>query len=294
MGLWFAAILGVVQGLTEFIPVSSSAHLRLVAAVLGEHDAGAAYTAVLQLGTLIAVVVYFAGELGSLTRAAVTHPTSREARLVWLLGLATIPLGVAGLALKSYITGDLRRLEVAASAMIVVGAILIWVDRRGGKDRTLDLLTWRDALLIGCAQATALVPGVSRSGSTICMALLLGLSRVEAARFSFLLSIPAVAGTGIFEIKDAVSEMHHLGASPLPSLIVGTVIAGVVGYASIAWFLRWLGSRRMAVFGIYRMAVGALVLAAMAVGVLHNDAPAAGARAESHAKNLPSAAAPSR
>jgi undecaprenyl-diphosphatase len=293
MALWFAAVLGVLQGLTEFIPVSSSAHLRLVAAILGQPDAGAAFTAVLQLGTLIAVLAYFAKDLGKLARAAFTSPTSQEARLVWLLGLATIPLAVAGLALKSYITGDLRRLEVVATALAGVGAILILVDRRGGRERTLDSLRVSDAFLIGFAQALALVPGVSRSGATICMALLLGLTRVEAARFSFLLSIPAVAGTGIFEMKDAVAEMQQMGGSPLLILAVGTVISGVVGYVSIAWFLRWLGSRRMAIFGIYRIALGALVLTALLLGLLRNeDEREASPRAQPHAKMSAPAAAP--
>lgn len=288
MALWFVALLGILQGLTEFIPVSSSAHLRLAAALTHQQDAGAAYTAVLQLGTLIAVLVYFAKDLYALLRAAVTAPTQREARLLWQLGVATVPLAVAGLALKSYITDDLRRLEIVASALAGVGFILILVDRRGGRARTLDELSWTDALLIGLAQAAAIVPGVSRSGSTICMALMLGLSRTEAARFSFLLSIPAVAGTGVFEMKDAVAQMEQLGSDPWLSLAVGTVISGVVGYASIAWFLRWLGTRRMTVFGVYRMALGAVVLALVLSGTLRNEdhqAPRASSlRADPHDK----------
>ncbi|HRC57954.1 MAG TPA: undecaprenyl-diphosphatase UppP [Kofleriaceae bacterium] len=292
MVLWFAALLGVVQGLTEFIPVSSSAHLRLVAAWLGQPDAGAAYTAVLQLGTLLAVITYFAKDLWALAGAVMRNPTGEQARLVWKLGLASVPLALAGISLESYITGDLRRLEIVASALLVVGFLLIVIDRRGGADRSAAALTWTDVLLIGCAQAAALVPGVSRSGSTICMALLLGMSRVEAARFSFLLSIPAVAGSGAFELRAAVGQIQAMGGNPVPALVLGTVISGVVGYASIAWFLRWLGTRPMAVFGIYRMALGALVLAALAVGWLHNE-PASDTRAQSHVKNdPPTAAAP--
>ncbi|MBK7535967.1 MAG: undecaprenyl-diphosphatase UppP [Myxococcales bacterium] len=290
MVLWFAALLGVVQGLTEFIPVSSSAHLRLVAAWLGQPDAGAAYTAVLQLGTLLAVITYFAKDLWALAGAVMRNPTGEQARLVWKLGLASVPLALAGISLESYITGDLRRLEIVASALLVVGFLLIVIDRRGGADRSAAALTWTDVLLIGCAQAAALVPGVSRSGSTICMALLLGMSRVEAARFSFLLSIPAVAGSGAFELRAAVGQIQAMGGNPVPALVLGTVISGVVGYASIAWFLRWLGTRPMAVFGIYRMALGALVLAALAVGWLHNE-PASDTRAQSHVKNAPPTAA---
>ncbi len=292
MALWLAVVLGILQGLTEFIPVSSSAHLRLATAVLGQPDAGAAFTAVLQLGTLIAVLAYFARDLTSLLRAALISPTSREARLLWLLGLATLPLAVAGLTLEEYIASDLRRLEVVASALLGVGVILIVVDRRGGRARTLDSLSFWHAFLIGCAQATALVPGVSRSGATICMALVLGLTRTEAARFSFLLSIPAVAGTGIFEMRDAVVEMKSMGGSPLAVLAIGTVISGVVGYASIAWFLRWLGSRRMAIFGIYRIALGALVLLALLFGWLRNEEHGAPVRAQPHAKISAPAAAP--
>lgn len=292
MALWFAAVLGILQGLTEFIPVSSSAHLRLAAAVLGQPDAGAAFTAVLQLGTLIAVLAYFAKDIASLLRAAVTAPTSREARLLWLLGLATLPLAVAGMALKSYITGDLRRLEVVGSALLGVGIILILVDRRGGRERTLESIGVSDALLIGCAQAMALVPGVSRSGATICMALLLGLTRTGAARFSFLLSIPAVAGTGLFEMKDAVAEMQRMGESPLLVLAVGTVISGVVGYAAIAWFMRWLGSRPMAIFGIYRVVLGALVLLALSLNWLRNEEHGASVSAQPHVKMSAPAPAP--
>jgi undecaprenyl-diphosphatase len=296
MALWFVALLGIVQGLTEFIPVSSSAHLRLTAALLGQPDAGAAYTAVLQLGTLIAVLVYFAKDLAALLRAAVTAPTQREARLLWQLGFATVPLAVAGLALKSHITGDLRLLTVVSSALLGVGFLLILVDRRGGRARTLDSLGWGDALLIGLAQACALVPGVSRSGATICMALMLGLSRTEAARFSFLLSIPAVAGTGVFEVKDAVAQLQKLGSDPWLALAVGTVISGVVGYASIAWFLRWLGTRRLTIFGVYRMVLGAVVLAAVLSGMLRNEDHEAASHssmsAPPHAKNSPTPAAP--
>lgn len=299
MALWFAALLGIVQGLTEFIPISSSAHLRLAAAVFGQPDAGTAYTAVLQLGTLIAVLVYFAKDLVQLTTAALTRPTSREARLLWQLGLATVPLAVAGVALKSYITDDLRRLEVVASALLAVGFVLILVDRRGGRERTLSMIGWGDALLIGCAQAAAVMPGVSRSGATICMALMLGFSRTDAARFSFLLSIPAVAGAGLFEVKDAIAQMEQLGTNPLPALAIGTVVSGVVGYASIAWFLRWLGTRRMQIFGVYRMAAGALVLVALALGWLRNEDHGAThegtPRAEPHAKKpSPSAAPPTQ
>lgn len=292
MSLWFAAVLGLLQGLTEFIPVSSSAHLRLAASWLGQPDAGAAVTAVLQLGTLIAVIAYFAKDLGALLRAALRSPTSPQARVLWYLGLATLPLAIAGLALRGYIEGELRRLEIVASALIGLGALMIIIDRRGGRERVIGDLRWMDALLIGLAQAGALVPGVSRSGSTICMALLLGMSRTEAARFSFLLSIPAVAGSGLFELRGAAAELRAMGGSPLPVLVVGTVISGVVGYASIAWFLRWLGSRRMTSFGVYRIALGAIVLIGLTLGFVHNDAPAPDARAQPHVKNPPSVAAP--
>ncbi|TMQ17738.1 MAG: undecaprenyl-diphosphatase [Deltaproteobacteria bacterium] len=251
MPLWFAALLGLVQGLTEFIPVSSTAHLRVVPALFGQPDAGAAYTAVLQLGTLVAVLAYFAKDLVTLLTAMVRAPSSSDGRLPWLIAAGTLPIVIAGLALKKHIEGDLRSLYVIAATLIGIGVVMAVIDwhAQGREGRGLATVTLRDALLIGLAQTLALVPGVSRSGATICMALLLGFTRSDAARFSFLLSIrQALPG--------------------LPALLVATGVAAVVGYASIAWFLRWLGSHQLIGFAVYRIAAGLALLAALAARVV--------------------------
>jgi undecaprenyl-diphosphatase len=269
MQLWFAALLGLVQGLTEFLPISSTAHLRVVPALIGEPDPGAAYTAVIQLGSLLAVIAYFARDVFvTLPRAMIREPRSPEGRLPLYLIVGTIPIVAAGLAFKSFITGDARSLYVIASALIGVGTILIVVDARAaraGTARPIASITLTDAVLIGLAQACALVPGVSRSGATITMALVLGLARPDAARFSFLLGIPAIAGAGVFEVKDA---MKLLGADAIPALAVGTAVAAIASYLSIAWLMRWLGKHRLAVFGAYRIALGILILALVAGGAI--------------------------
>jgi undecaprenyl-diphosphatase len=267
MPLWFAALLGLVQGLTEYIPVSSTAHLRVVSALARQGDAGAAYTAVIQLGTLLAVLAYFAKDLVGLVVAMVRAPSSPDGKLPWLIALGTLPIVVVGLALKKHIETDLRSLYVIASALIMVGIAMAAIDQYAvGRDgRPLSSITMRDAALIGLAQTLALVPGVSRSGATICMALLLGFTRSDAARFSFLLSIPAVAGAGIFEARTAFAE---LGRDALPALAVGTGVAAVVGYASIAWFLRWLGSHELIGFAIYRIVAGLALLGALAARIV--------------------------
>lgn len=269
MQLWFAALLGLLQGLTEFIPVSSTAHLRVVPSLIGEHDPGAAFTAVVQLGSLLAVIAYFAKDLFvTLPRAMIKEPKSPEGRLPIYLVLGTIPIVVAGLGLKDFVKGDARSLYVIGSALIGIGAVLIAVDARAARNpnpRGLASLTLTDALLIGVAQALALVPGVSRSGATICTALALGFARPDAARFSFLLSIPAIAGAGIFEVKDAIKE---LGRDAVPALAVGTAVAAIASYISIAWLMRWLGKHRLAAFGAYRIVLGAIVLALVAAGAI--------------------------
>jgi undecaprenyl-diphosphatase len=268
MALWLAALLGIVQGLTEFIPVSSTAHLRVVPALLHQPDPGAAYTAVIQLGTLAAVLAYFARDLVGLPVALLRSPASPEGRLPLLLAAGTVPIVVAGLLLKKQIETDLRSLYVIAVALIVVGLAMAVIDRyTTGRDvhRPLASITYTDAILVGLAQSLALVPGVSRSGATICMTLLLGFSRSDAARFSFLLSIPAIAGAGIFEARSA---FHGLGANALPALVVGTVTAALSGYLSIAWLIKWLGSHDLIGFAIYRVVVGVGLLAALFRGLL--------------------------
>jgi undecaprenyl-diphosphatase len=263
MALWFAALLGLIQGLTEFIPVSSTAHLRIAPALFHQPDPGAQYTAVIQLGTLVAVIAYFAKDLVALVIAMVRAPASPDGRLPWLIAVGTVPIVIAGLVLKKHIEGDLRSLYVVAGALIAVGVVMAAIDAhaQGRVGRGLATITFRDAILIGLAQTLALVPGVSRSGATICMALLLGFTRSDAARFSFLLSIPAIAGAGILEARPAFLS---LGRSAVPAIAIGIGVAGVVGYASIAWFLRWVGSHQLVGFATYRIAAGLLLLAALA------------------------------
>jgi undecaprenyl-diphosphatase len=266
MELWFAALLGVVQGLTEFIPISSTAHIKIVVALFGKSDEGmAAYTALLQLGTLAAVIVYFAKDLSAATVAMFRDPSSADGRMPWKLAVATLPIVVAGLLLKKHIEGDLRSLWVISLALIGIGMAMAIIDKVSGGERTMDQLTFTDALIVGLAQTLALVPGVSRSGSTICMLLLLGFTRSDSARFSFLLSIPAIAGAAIFEAKDAIPT---LGANAIPALGIGIATAFVTGYLSIAWMLKWLGTHDLIGFAIYRIIAGLALLGALLRGLL--------------------------
>jgi len=264
MALWFAALLGLVQGLTEFIPVSSTAHLRIVPSLFGQPDPGAAYTAVIQLGTLVAVLAYFAKDLVHIPMAMVRDPSSPDGRLPWLLAAGTVPIVICGLAFKKHIEGDLRSLYVIAGALIAVGIIMVVIDRIANgrtEHRPFAAITFTDALIVGLAQSLALVPGVSRSGATICMALLLGFSRSDSARFSFLLSIPAIAGAGIFEAREA---FRVLGRDALPALAVGTGVAAVSGYMAIAWLIKWLGSHDLIGFAVYRIVAGLALIGALA------------------------------
>jgi undecaprenyl-diphosphatase len=266
-----AAVMGLVQGVTEFLPVSSTAHLRIVPALAGWDDAGSAFTAVLQLGTLAAVIGYFLGELLRMVRAslrALQDPARRndpDARHLLYLIVGTIPIGVAGLLLRHAVEGAFRSLWVIAVALIVVALALIWVERRAsGNRRIFDDLTMRDALIVGCAQTLALVPGVSRSGITLLAAMALGMRRDAAARFSFLLSVPAVAAAGIFELPK-IMRAPGIGGAPLA---IGLAVAAVSGYASIAWLLKFLRTRSTLPFVVYRVALGLLMIALLALGRL--------------------------
>src|SRR3954454_15337415 len=239
-----AIVLGIVQGLTEFLPISSTAHLRIVPAFFGWDDPGAAFTAVVQLGTMAAVLLFFREDLLRIARATIgslrdrslwrTH--DRTALEGWYIILGTIPIAILGLAFKHRIEHQFRTLELIGSALIVMGLVLLAADATSRRERELEHLTMRDGWIIGLAQATALVPGVSRSGATITAGLGLGLTREAAARYSFLLSVPAVVLSGLFELKD-VADGGGAGAVPT---IIDTICAFVVGYASIAWLLKYL------------------------------------------------------
>jgi undecaprenyl-diphosphatase len=264
MELWFAALLGLVQGLTEFLPISSTAHLRIVPALLDQPDPGAAFSAVIQLGTLLAVVAYFARDLFVLMpRAIFKDRSSHDARMVIYLIIGTIPIGVAGLTLKGYVTGDFRSLYVIGGALIAVAAVMFAADRARLGERAIEAVALGDALIVGAAQAFALVPGVSRSGATIAAALFLGMRRTDAARFSFLLGIPAIAAAGLYELRDAVDNVGDIAP-----ILVGTATAAISGYLSIAWLLRFLVKHSFTSFVIYRIALGALVIGLTGWGVL--------------------------
>ena len=257
-----AALLGLIQGLTEFLPISSTAHLRIVPAVLGWKDAGAAFTAVLQLGTLAAVIGYFAPELLRMTRAwfAPKPFSNPEAQKLIHLVVGTIPVGVAGLLFKHSIEGPLRSLWVIATTLILVGVVMVVVERHVSPTRDLQDAGMRDAILVGLAQMLALVPGVSRSGITLMAAMALGMRRDAAARYCFLLGVPAIGAAGVFELP-TVLRSHDVTTG---ALLLGLGVSAVSGYASIAWLVKFLRTRSLLPFVVYRIAVGLL----LAVGLL--------------------------
>ncbi|MCU1352661.1 MAG: undecaprenyl-diphosphate phosphatase [Acidimicrobiales bacterium] len=266
MSILHAVVLGIVQGLAEFLPISSTGHLRIVPALLGWDDPGTAFTAVIQLGTVVAVIIYFWKDLWRITLAwfaSLRDPQRRgdlDARLGWYLIIATIPVGLLGIAFKDQIHTGARDLRLIATVLILGGLVLLWADRVGRKSKTLEDLDTRDGVTVGLAQSFALIPGVSRSGATISAGLFLGYTREEAARFSFLLSIPALVLSGLFELKD-VGKGHSPGLAPT---LVATLVAFVVGFAAIAWLLRYLTSHSTNIFVAYRLAMGALLLVLLA------------------------------
>jgi undecaprenyl-diphosphatase len=261
-------VLGVVQGLTEFLPISSSAHLRIVSGVFFGNDPGAAFTAVSQLGTEAAVIVYFARDLWALIVAWFRGLTDAEARsdpnykLAWLVIVGTIPIAVLGVLFKHQIETVARNLWLIATTMVVFGVLLGLAERFGRQRIELKQIKPADGVILGFAQALALIPGVSRSGGTITAGLFLGLTRTAAVRYSFLLAIPAVVAAGLFTLPD-------IGAGDGPSpvqMAVATVIAFVIGYAVIAWLLRYVARHSVYLFVWYRLALGALLFLALGVG----------------------------
>jgi undecaprenyl-diphosphatase len=265
-----AIVLGIVQGLTEFLPVSSTAHLRIVPAFVGWEDPGSAFTAVTQLGTMTAVLLYFRSDLVRIAGAwlsSLRRPERRldvDARLGWYILLGTAPIALFGFALRGEIASDARSLYVIGVALILLGLVLLLAERMAAHERDLRTLNRRDATVIGCAQALALVPGVSRSGATLTAGLFMGLDRPSAARYSFLLSVPAVVLSGIFELR----HIGEGGGASVGATAVATLFAFVIGYASIAFLLRFLATHTTAIFVAYRIVVGAAVLALAASGVI--------------------------
>jgi len=271
---WFeAVVLGIVQGLTEFLPISSSAHLRIVGELFGWDDPGAAFTAITQIGTELAVVLYFRRDIGRIIVAWLGSLTGRrkgdpDARMGWLIIVGSIPIVVLGLLFKDKIETTLRDLRIVAIALVAFSLILYWADRVGAKKRELDDLTVGHGIAYGLAQAMALIPGVSRSGGTITMGLFLGYTREAAARYSFLLAIPAVLGSGFYEAYKGLKGDVSGAQVEWPPTIVATVLAFVVGLSVIAWLLRYLTRGSFTPFVVYRVVVGLLVLVLVILGVL--------------------------
>jgi undecaprenyl-diphosphatase len=264
-----AIVLGTVQGLTEFLPISSSGHLRIVPAFAGWEDPGAGFTAVIQLGTMAAVLLYFREDLWRIARAwlrSLRDPAMRrdqDAKVGWYIVLGTVPISIFGFAFADQIENEARDLYLIGTTLIVLGLVLLLAEKVATRRRSMDEVTARDGLAIGFAQALALVPGVSRSGATITAGLFLGFDRAAAARFSFLLSVPAVVLSGLFEMR----HIGEGGAAVVPT-VVATVLAFVSGYASIAFLLRFLVNHSTAVFVVYRVGLGIAVLALAGTGVI--------------------------
>lgn len=265
-------VLGIVQGLTEFLPISSSGHLRIVPALFGWEDPGAAFTAVCQLGTMAAVLLYFRKDLLQVAKAwfaGLRDPVARQtldSRIGWYLIIGTIPIGIVGLIFKHQIEGPLRSLEVIGATLVLFSIVMAIVDIRAKQDREIKDLDTRSGLMIGVVQALALIPGVSRSGSTITAGLYLGFTREAAARFSFLLSVPAVVLSGLFELKDIGS--HDGAAAGTVPTIIATIVAFGVGYASIAFLLKYLRTHTLAAFVAYRIVVGLLIFGLAVTGTI--------------------------
>jgi undecaprenyl-diphosphatase len=274
-----AVVLGIVQGLTEFLPISSSAHLRVVGEAFGWDDPGAAFTAITQIGTEAAVLLYFRRDIGRIIGAWLASLGGRrkgdpDARMGWLIIAGSLPIGILGLLFQDDIETTFRDLRIVATALIVFSLILFWADRVGAKRRELDQLTVPHGIGFGFAQAMALIPGVSRSGGTITAGLFLGYSRAAAARYSFLLAVPAVLASGFFQVyEELTGDVAGVGVSWGPTLLA-TVLAFGVGLTVIAWLLRYLDRGSFTPFVVYRILLGLLILGLVLGGVLD---PAAGA-----------------
>ncbi len=266
-----AVVLGTIQGLTEFLPISSSAHLRIFPELFGWGDPGAAFTAVIQIGTELAVLIYFRKDIWRIASAWVRslfQPQWRghfDARMGWFIIVGSLPIVVLGVLLKDLIEKDFRNLWITATALVVMGVVLGFADRMSKNNRGIGTLTLRDSVLMGLAQAAALIPGVSRSGATISMGRALGYEREAATRFAFLLAIPAVVGAGLFELKEIPHGDNAYGWGPT---ILATVVSFVVGYAAIAWLLKWVSTRSYTPFVFYRVALGLATMALLGTGVL--------------------------
>lgn len=264
MSLAEAVVLGVVQGLTEFLPISSTAHLRVVPTLVGWGDPGAAYSAVIQLGSVLAVLTYFRKDIfeivvGALKAIKEKDYSARDFRLAGAILVGTLPICVLGLLLKKMIEGPLRSMMVIGVASIVMGCLLLLAEKVAKHERGIESITGKDGFLVGLGQAMALIPGCSRSGSTLTVAMFLNLKREDAARFSFLLGIPALILSGLLELKEMFSEPMSNAATT--DLAVGLLVSTIVSYAAIAWFIKYLKKHSTLVFVVYRFIFGILTIA---------------------------------
>ena len=263
-----ALFLGLVQGLTEFIPVSSSAHLRIVGEFLpNASDPGAAFTAITQIGTELAVLLYFRKDILRIIRAWITRDGSPEARLGTLIIIGSLPIAILGYLGQDYITNHFRSLWVVATSLIIFGLILGYADHIGKREKSLDSLNVKDGLAYGIAQSLALIPGVSRSGATIALGRFLGYKREAALRYSFLLAIPAVFGSGFYELKVAISD-STVSVYSMPEILAATVVAFIVGYSVIAWLMKFIATKNFTPFVSYRVVLGSALLVALATGAI--------------------------
>jgi len=272
-----AIFLGVVQGLTEFLPISSNAHLAIIGKLMpSAEDPGATFVAITQIGTELAVLLYFRKDIFSIISAwlkslkpnsHLTHHERSDARLAWLIAVGTLPIVILGYLGQSYIENELRSLWVIAATLIIFGFLLGFLDYMGRNEHTIDQLTPGHGVLYGFAQAMALIPGVSRSGATIAMGRLLGYRRESALRYSFLLALPAVFGSGLYQLKKAIDDPGNQ-VFTMSETITATVVAFLVGYAVIAWLMRYISTKSFTPFVIYRIALGTALLIALTTGAI--------------------------
>lgn len=264
MDFFQALFLGLLQGLTEFLPISSSGHLILVPAFFDWTDQGVGFDLSVHVGTLLAVVIYFRRDVFSITRDGLLSLSQRrmigQGNLAWFLVIGTIPAGLAGLALLDMIDNELRAVEVMFFTTLIFGLLLGWADWRPNKGRTMDSLTWKDAVLVGCAQALALIPGTSRSGATITAGLFLGLSREAASRFSFLLAIPIITLASAVKLLDVASSNVIVDWS---GFLVGGVTSFITAITAIHFFLKWLNTVGMWPYVLYRIALAGVIYAVL-------------------------------
>ncbi|PSF14688.1 undecaprenyl-diphosphate phosphatase [Marinobacter shengliensis] len=264
MDFFQAFFLGILQGLTEFLPISSSGHLILIPAFFEWTDQGVGFDLAVHVGTLLAVVLYFRKDVFAITRDGLLSLSKRQmigqGNMAWFLVIGTIPAGLAGLALLDMIDNELRAVEVIFFTTLIFGLLLGWADWRPNKGRTLDSLTWKDALLVGCAQALALIPGTSRSGATITAGLLLGMSRQTASRFSFLLAIPITALASAVKLLEAATSDITVDWT---GFLVGGVTAFVMAITAIHFFLKWLNKVGMWPYVLYRIALAGVIYAVL-------------------------------